>query len=105
MSVLNNIKLEGFEKTDLDLEFNESLKDETFKLIVSKLKIDKNTLNYLLHERYNMLNIIDRLLNQTLISKKHKILILLLREPTIPPVSFRRRLKRALLRMFLCLPP
>lgn len=47
MSVLNSIKLEGFEKTDLDLEFNKSLKDETFKLIVSKLKIDKNILkNY-----------------------------------------------------------
>ena len=38
------IKLDNFEKTDLDKDFDKALKDDEFKFIVSKLKIDKNIL-------------------------------------------------------------
>ena len=42
-----SIKLDNFEKTDLDKDYEEALKDADFKFIVSKLKTDKNILkNY-----------------------------------------------------------
>ena len=42
-----DIKLDNFEKTDLDKDYTEALKDPDFKFIVSKLKIDKDILkNY-----------------------------------------------------------
>ncbi len=38
------IKIDNFEKTDLDADYEAALKDPDFKFIVSKLKLDKNIL-------------------------------------------------------------
>lgn len=63
----NNVDLIKFKQSDeiinvLENYVNNLIKNTCFNddLEYLELKIDKNTLNYLLHERYNMLNIIDR---------------------------------------------
>ena len=63
----NNVGLIKFKQSDeiinvLENYVNNLIKNTCFNddLEYLELKIDKNTLNYLLHERYNMLNIIDR---------------------------------------------